>query len=806
MMFENVPAEMRQCPQWIVWFIAQRDGMPTKVPLSARSGQVCAVNDQLAWATFDQAVAYFTQWQDRLGGIGFCFSDGDAFTGIDLDDPFDPKHNLDITVSHKIAAEHITLENAFDSYTEFSPSGRGKHIIVAGKIARDKTGTRYRCVEIYSRDRFFTVTGNAVQLNKPIAERQQLLDALLAEIETNRNAKAVTHDSCPETQTDDELYQSAGRAKDGALFYALWQGRWDTITDDRGVRRFPSQSEADLSLINIIGYYSRNHAQIARMFRASGLGQRDKARRDNYVLPMVARSQDMKAPPVDLEAIRAAALRLVQRQETPVAPAPAKSKPTPFARPAGLIGDLMDFVTRSSIRTTPEIAACVALGFMAGVCGHAYNVSGTGLNFYGIVVADTGTGKESLHGGLAAIAHALSDHSVQPNFAAVQHHIGPSDFASGQGIVRLLETKPVCVSAIGEIGFMLENFVDPRYTGPDLSKKRMLLLLYMRSGWKGDLGEISYSDKTNNTKQVRSPALTLLGETTPDKFNAILRPEVISDGLLPRFSIFEYTGPRMPPNEDHKNYQMSDMLRANLCAMLIFVSNYNRTFIVDPKLNTLPSVLHVELDDEATALAKEFDTFTTEQINASTFDAHKQLWNRAHLKALRFAALVAVGVNYARPIIDRNCWLWAQNIVSHEVNGILAKFESGKVGTQNDPVSIEMRQAVDTARTIMRYFELEGSRLAALGKEANFQKNGLVSVTYLRRYMHRTASFKNDRSPRDLTYKIDRALNALVAADALVIVPSNDAKFMTMFGANFKNNFYGLVSSLDMRKFIAEHE
>src|SRR5262249_27986287 len=52
-------------------------------------------------------------------------------------------------------------------YTEKTPSGLGFHLISRGALPGDWTGTKQRyhdgAVEIYSRTRFFTMTGNVIR-------------------------------------------------------------------------------------------------------------------------------------------------------------------------------------------------------------------------------------------------------------------------------------------------------------------------------------------------------------------------------------------------------------------------------------------------------------------------------------------------------------------------------------------------------------------------------------------------------------------------------------------------------------------
>ena len=280
--FLKIPDEMKSFRQWICWnAVAKPDGKVTKIPINATTGKPASVTNPNDWSTFDEACAN----AHKASGIGFVFTSDDPFAGIDLDDTHGDAEAY---------ARQVKIYEAFDSYSELSPSGHGLHIIVKGAIP---IGRRRAAVEIYSAGRFFTMTGNAFRA-APIAERQELLTTLFDEMGGTVQPLAAMADK-PETQSDSEILYEARKAANGAKFESLYRGEWSGI--------YPSQSEADQALTNIIGFYAKNQAQIARIFRGSALGQRDKAKRDDYVGNMVRKALDRELAPVPFgDAFRAA--------------------------------------------------------------------------------------------------------------------------------------------------------------------------------------------------------------------------------------------------------------------------------------------------------------------------------------------------------------------------------------------------------------------------------------------------------------------------------------------------------------------
>ena len=144
-----LPEELRQRRQWVVWKLEVRDGKPTKVPYIAGGSGKASSTDSLTWRSFKEAVQALET--GRYNGIGFVFSSGDPFAGVDLDDCRDPE-------TGELEEWAAKIVEAFGSYAEVSQSGTGVHIIVMGKAPNKKRGK----VEAYSSERYFTMTGRVL--------------------------------------------------------------------------------------------------------------------------------------------------------------------------------------------------------------------------------------------------------------------------------------------------------------------------------------------------------------------------------------------------------------------------------------------------------------------------------------------------------------------------------------------------------------------------------------------------------------------------------------------------------------------
>lgn len=83
---ENIPPELRELPQWLLWRRELRGDKPTKIPYQPCGIKNAKSNDPATWCNFEEAIAV----ADKFDGIGFVFSPNDPFIGIDLDHCVDP--------------------------------------------------------------------------------------------------------------------------------------------------------------------------------------------------------------------------------------------------------------------------------------------------------------------------------------------------------------------------------------------------------------------------------------------------------------------------------------------------------------------------------------------------------------------------------------------------------------------------------------------------------------------------------------------------------------------------------------------
>lgn len=744
MQFQNIPEELKAISQWCVWRYEDIGSLkPTKVPYDPKSINVHAnVNDPRTFGSFDETVKRYNI--GGFDGIGFIFTEGDSYSFIDLDDPANlpngnpnPNYQIDLERQIKIFRE-------FDSYAEVSPGGKGLHVIVKGKIP---VGRKRSFIEIYSTGRYATFTGN-VYHDKPVEYRQDILTQLWEQMGNAPNTYTFTGND-KEIYNDQQVIDKALNASNGDKFKALLEGNWQNI--------YPSQSEADFAFVDIVAFYTQNKKQIERLFRASPLGKRDKAKRSDYVDWMIGKSFDRQLPPIDFDGFKNALdLKLAQSKASPQLSLPM-DMPTEIRSsiviPPGLLGELSQFIYQAAPRPIPEIALAGAIGLMAGICGRAYNVSGTGLNQYIILIANTGSGKEGIASGIDKIMG-----SIKAQVPTSTRFRGPAEFASGQALLKYLNKKSNCFfSILGEFGLRLAELSNPLAQNVEKKTKRILLDLYNKSGHTQTFQGNIYADMNENVEVTYSPAVSIIGESTPEKFYDVLNEDMIAEGLLPRFIIIEYKGTVPYLNYEHVNvfppFTLIEKF-ASLVANCETIMHANK-------------VINIQFNEAADKISKEFEKHCTDEINKSGVEVRRQLWNRAHLKSIRLAGLIAVGTNMSYPVIVPEFMNYAINMVQSDIKAISAKFESGEVGQ-----SFENKQISITLSYLRAFFTMGADKAKSYGVGQVMYDGRVIPYGYLSRRLLAAACFKQDKV--GATNAVKRTIQTLLDSDKIREVSRHD--------------------------------
>lgn len=266
--FPQIPAELKERPQWVLWRKELRDGKLTKVPYNARTGKKAQTNNSKTWSTFAQAAAALAN-SDHYHGVGYIFSADDPYVGIDLDDCIDESGEI----AHW-AREFIDLVR---TYWERSQSGSGVHGIAKGKLPPE--GRKKSPIEMYMDKRLFAMTGDRLEgTSETIQDCSEQILTMHARVwpPKEKSAPQPRRAAAPLDLDDAALLDKARQASNGDLFRQLY--------DHGDVSRYGGDdSSADLALCNILAFWCQCDAgRMDQIFRRSALVRDKWTEREDY--------------------------------------------------------------------------------------------------------------------------------------------------------------------------------------------------------------------------------------------------------------------------------------------------------------------------------------------------------------------------------------------------------------------------------------------------------------------------------------------------------------------------------------------
>lgn len=263
--YSAIPQELKGYKNWVCWQAypdpKSHSGI-SKKPINPRTGGFAMPNNSDTWSDFETAV----RESAKYSGIGFMFSNS-PFFGVDLDDMPNDIQDYQNGGTDNIISEFV---NTLQSYTEFSQSKTGVHIICKGTLpeGRRKAKNDSGGFEMYENGRFFVVTGNYCSEYGYINDCTESVKPLhskylgkTAEPKPNRQNITVNLNSV------DDIVRAACSAKNGSLFKALYSGDFSA---------YSSHSEADMAFCNMLAFWCGcDSEKMDAIFRQSGL-MRDK--------------------------------------------------------------------------------------------------------------------------------------------------------------------------------------------------------------------------------------------------------------------------------------------------------------------------------------------------------------------------------------------------------------------------------------------------------------------------------------------------------------------------------------------------
>lgn len=289
----QIPQEIKEIRRWICYNIETNEkGEETKVPINALTGNYASTSNPMTWTSFKIALSGCVKY--NCAGLGFILGTdeitGETYFGVDLDNHVDKVTGKKPFASADDFEEFASIFiNQLNSYTEYSHSLEGVHIICKGKLPEGARKTKG--VEMYDWRRFFTMTGKVIN-NVPIAERTEEVIPLWKQyVNVKKDEYTASYNTSRPTQvqaivdehgsvtfqevevlevsktgslSDYELIEKIRNSQQGSDFMSLYNGDMSYYGNDH--------SAADMGMCKILAFWTGCDAdQMDRIFRSSAL-------------------------------------------------------------------------------------------------------------------------------------------------------------------------------------------------------------------------------------------------------------------------------------------------------------------------------------------------------------------------------------------------------------------------------------------------------------------------------------------------------------------------------------------------------
>lgn len=420
----------------------------------------------------------------------------------------------------------------------------------------------------------------------------------------------------------------------------------------------------------------------------------------------------------------------------------------PMFWPQGITGEIAKAIYCASYLPQQEVAIIATLALLSGIAGRAYRTpTDATLAQYYLLVAHTGSGKDAIHKVIPQVIQ-MTEVTQAKQFVVSER------FVSAPALHRRILEQPGFLSLHPEFGRRLAIIASPKANGGhDQQFADKLTEAYEKEHMEG----IYRSKEEDCISGVEWPALSFLGETTPQTFNRSLTTEMMENGFFSRFLTIRVTSERPISNQNAKLDLHGEPLVSlyQLTRKSIEINN-------SPKLEPI----HVQYKDCSSK--ERFDYFEEEcrkKINSANIKDDmfgSAAWNRAHLKALKIASLLAVADNCHEPIIHLGHAIWAIDLVKKDAQIFMKQVESGSIGDGDD-----VRQK--------KVLEICGKVLLNKIKDKNTKlfPYGIVTRRVLQSNTSRLAPFKNH--PLKASKALNETIKSLIKMGCLMEVDKHSA-------------------------------
>ncbi|QWY83312.1 DNA primase protein [Rhizobium phage RHph_X3_2] len=752
--YHLIPAELQALPQWVVWRAVELPGGRMTKPLyQPKNPQYKAsVLKRDTWGTFEEAVNATIWYPDAAHGIGFVFTAEDDYFGLDIDD------------EAEVAPEHLSqrrefvaaVQNNMFTYCERSPSGKGLHYIGRGKANFKGRRSTALKIELYAKDRFFTMTGE--QINEHgITDQQPFLNAFFANYSEELEDMTLL-DTTTERSLDLDDKEVLERAARNPSFMDYYHARKGHMPGEWSTTFFFVLAELDrvtgsVEQVRRILFNSPLVLESpaapngeTRLAKATRTFEKDlqRARRGNengqYSLYHVNAGrqiyENMKAferKRAEEEIAKLNAPEITRGRIDQLLEYFPEFEPY-YARltlPPGFVGNFVAAAARASKIPALKFAIPSTLAALSGLLGRRYKLGlGGGINLNFILAAPPASGKSVS----ISVWESVINQVYFEQYNQLQGEPNPPQFAmatsSIQGVWSHFMKTPSAVWFCDEAGGMVNAMQEGTNEGAKRLKQAFNSLYDASKHHKVNNPVASAEGSKRGDKGIRNLNISTYWAMTHSQLK--ITEDDITDGFLSRVIVVYDDKHEDKKVRDSEIVPFGDNERNVIATILGYLKQLNDAYAISEgtAYENLVMVDASQISEFAWDVEKRVEEIAMKANKGDLPNVYCAV-SRIHSNAMRIAGLLAVMENQWSPSITEEHFKWAFGYLLFNLANVLRAVDSGELGSGKDD---EMLALVRAMRLLLKKPEnREGVQRSVLrdalkGKPAYMKRTDIQSM------------------------------------------------------------------------------
>lgn len=746
MIFDNIPAELKARPQWVVWrSIINSDGKATKPPFQAHNPQYNATVDRPdTWATFDAAVACLRNNPSTVDGIGFVFSAQDEFFGVDIDD----ERKVDPSLLESRRAIVSQMVNNTTTYAEVSPSGTGLHIIGKGKLPGPGRKSSAMQLEIYGENRFFTMTGNVFNNRYQVLPQQDLVDYLfsgffnprqnqysdLVDLDTHRRLDLTDEEVIREASNLNPSFAPRFNAQAGcepgkwSETFMMVIGVLDQITGKvdqirRIVMNSPMVSKAAPSNAGElrIAKAERNFDHVLARVRGNNTKHLGLVEHGKSIVEAINNHRTAEARRIADEIMAKAASNLSRDSLNLLKAFPLPAECLDLNPPPGIVGEFCEATAAACYNPFLKFSIPTVISTLTGIIGRAYKLpSGNGLNVNMILAAATATGKtQTMRAWEQFLNRAMRQ--IENNIQGPsKSRLLKASTSSIQGVFPIFMETPAAVWFISECASQLSQMSMPKTTVDGQLRDAYNDLYDVSSMGSFFSPPHSAANRKAEIQPIENLSISTYWTTTTSKFDVF--NDDAQDGFLSRVCIIRHVGAAGDAIPEWElQTKLPDHLHEALVGRLLAAKTFDEAmqFSSQEAARLVTTVNTTEVEGQAWAFRQIAERIKNASLSGDVPVAYTAV-SRLPVTAMRIAAMLAVMENPYSPAVTPAQFEWAFGYLLQNLASLLSDMDQGDLGAS---MSKDILVVVRTVKRMLpRQKDLGGVKRGDLVQALRFVK------------------------------------------------------------------------------------